>query len=149
MKKTTKKTLQARLQELEKRLKKYGLDDNKTTHDLPGEASKTVHPQQAAERLLILLAVAVTAYNFEEGEKVMDWLKGSNSGKQSLVKKKNFLEILIRQTMRNKIFHGDSKQHTCWHGPLKSCLLHLIPEVNALNNRSVNFLSMFLQLEVR
>jgi Domain of unknown function (DUF4272) len=89
MKKKPKESLASRLTNLENRLEEYGIDMDAelTLHD---ETFNAVHPQEAAERLLILLAVAVTAYNFEDSEKVMDWLKREQLWKAVSPKEKEF-----------------------------------------------------------
>ena len=68
--------MQLRKEQFVERLGKYELDN--TITDLESFDPTTynyIDPAEAAERLLVLLAVSFTAYNFDESEKVMDWLK--------------------------------------------------------------------------
>jgi hypothetical protein len=79
MKKPSKKSLLLRKEKLETRLANYGLDNAITDIGVLDETQYNfVDPTQAAERLLILLAVSYAAYNFSESEKVMNWLKKEN-----------------------------------------------------------------------
>src|SRR4028119_124125 len=92
MSKPSKKSLHLRQERLENRLASYGLDDALSDIRLFDETQYTfVHPNQAAERLLILLGVAYAAYNFGESEKVMNWLKNENIWQAVSEKEKSFL----------------------------------------------------------
>src|SRR3990170_877997 len=92
---------------LEARLKMAGLDNTITNIDLLDPARYIfVQPNQAAERCLILLAVAFTAYNFEQSEKVMDWLKKEELWKSVSVKEKEFF--------RHPDPDEDEKQNLSW-----------------------------------
>lgn len=91
MKKPSIKSLQLRKEKLDAKLRKFGLDNTITDITLFDETQYNyVHPREAAERLLILLAVAFTAYNFDESEKVMDWLKKEQHWKSVSPKEKEF-----------------------------------------------------------
>ena len=107
MKKPTVKSLQVRKEKLEARLKNYGLDNTITDSILFDETKfEYVHPQEAAERLLILLAVASTAYNFDQCEKVMDWLKKEQLWKAVSANEKEFF--------RNPDPSDEEKQKLSW-----------------------------------
>jgi hypothetical protein len=91
MKKPSLKSLQLRKERHENRLASYGLDYAVSDIGLFDETQYTfVHPNQAAERLLILLGVAYAAYNFDESEKVMNWLKNENIWQAVSEKEKDF-----------------------------------------------------------
>ena len=76
MKKPSIKSLRIRKDKFEERLNKYELDNTITNLDFFDHTQYSyVDPTETAERLLILLAVSFTAYNFSQSEKVMDWLK--------------------------------------------------------------------------
>lgn len=49
-----------------------------------------IKPHEAAKRLLILLSVSFTAYNFDESEKVMNWLKKEELWKSVSDEEKGF-----------------------------------------------------------
>ena len=107
MKKPTVKSLQLRKEKLETRLRRFGLDNTIKEPVFFDETKYSyVHPRQAAERLLILLAVSLTAYNFDESEKVMDWLKREELWKSVSAKEKEFL--------RNPDPEDDEKQNLSW-----------------------------------
>lgn len=91
MKKPSKKSLQLRKEKLETKLREFGLDKTISDTSFFDETQYTwVDPGQAAERLLILLAVSFTAYNFNEAEKVMDWLKKEQLWASVSAKEKEF-----------------------------------------------------------
>ena len=76
MKKPSLKSLQGRKDQLAQKLGRYELDNTVPDIDLfDYTLYNYVDPDEAAKRLLILLAVSFTAYNFNESEKVMNWLK--------------------------------------------------------------------------
>lgn len=76
MKKPSLKSLQQRKDRFIKRLGTYELDNTITDLDsFDPTKYNYIDPGEAAERLLVLLAVSFTAYNFDESEKVMNWLK--------------------------------------------------------------------------
>lgn len=76
MKKGKQNLLEQRKSRLQERLEKYNLDaDDLDDARFDPSEYDFVDPVEIANRILILLAVAVTAYNFDESEKVMDWLK--------------------------------------------------------------------------
>lgn len=102
-----KKSLQSRNKKLAARLKQNGIDETiQNIHVLDETQYDFVLPFEAAERLLILLAIAYTAYNFEESEKVMDWLKNENLWKSVSEKEKEFL--------RNPDPEQEEKQQLSW-----------------------------------
>ena len=76
MKKASLKSLQFRKNQLVERLRIYELDNTITALESfdPGNYN-FIDPTEAGERLLILLAISFAAYNFDETEKVMNWLK--------------------------------------------------------------------------
>ena len=91
MKKPSLKSLQVRKNKLVERLRQYELDN--TVSDLQSFDHTSCNyrdPAEAAERLLILLAVSFTAYNFGESEKVMNWLKKEDLWKSVSDKEKEF-----------------------------------------------------------
>lgn len=76
MKKASLKSLQLRKNQLVERLRIYELDNTITELDSFDPANyNLINPTEAGERLLILLAISFAAYNFDESEKVMNWLK--------------------------------------------------------------------------
>jgi hypothetical protein len=91
MKKPSLTSLQLRKEQFEERLKEYELDNpisdiasfDQTQHSY-------IDHTEAAQRLLVLLAVAFTAYNFNQSEKVMDWLKKEQLWKSVSDKEKEF-----------------------------------------------------------
>lgn len=92
---------------LEARLRMAGLDNTISNVDLlDADRYIFVQPNEAAERCLILLAVAFTAYNFEQSEKVMDWLKKEELWKSVSVKEKEFF--------RHPDPDEDEKQNLSW-----------------------------------
>ena len=91
MKKPSLKSLQARKDQFAEKLGRYELDN--TVSDLELFDYTLYHyidPSEVAERLLILLAVSFTAYNFNESEKVMNWLKKENLWKSVSDREKEF-----------------------------------------------------------
>ena len=103
-----KKKLQQRKEKIEARLIQHGIDDFKITDvsDLEESHYDFSTPHEAAQRLLILLALAFTAYNFDESEKVMDWLKKENLWKAVSEKEKEFF--------RNPEPGEDEKRDLSW-----------------------------------
>ncbi|MBC7830112.1 MAG: DUF4272 domain-containing protein [Chitinophagaceae bacterium] len=107
MKKPSAKSLQLRKEKLETRLREFGLDStiresiafDETQYSYPA-------PHLSAERLLILLAVSFTAYNFDESEKVMDWLKKEQLWKSVSAHEKEFF--------RDPDPGEDEKQRLSW-----------------------------------
>lgn len=91
MKKPSVKSLETRKRKLEERLTKYELD-NTITDIVFFDPTRYnyVDPIEAGERVLILLAIAFTAYNFNQSEKVMDWLKKEQLWKSVSDKEKEF-----------------------------------------------------------
>jgi len=106
MKKPSKKSLALRKEKLESRLRAYGLDNDIPPINVTNEYNAFVHPQEAAERMLILLAVALSAYNFEEAERIMDWLKKEDLWKSVSDKEKEFF--------RNPDPGDEEKQNLSW-----------------------------------
>ena len=107
MKKPSLKSLQLRKDRFVERLGKYELDN--TITDLESFDPTTynyIDPAEAAERLLILLAVSFTAYNFDESEKVMNWLK-----KEDLWKSVSEVE---KQFFRDPDPFDEEKQKLSW-----------------------------------
>jgi len=91
MKKPSTKSLEIRKAKLEERLKKYELDNIITDIASFDETQYNyVDPIEAGERVFILLAIAFTAYNFDQTEKVMDWLKKEELWKSVSEKEKEF-----------------------------------------------------------
>ena len=91
MKKPSSKSLQVRKDKLDERLGQYELDA--TVSDLESFDHTSYNyrdPAEVAERLFILLAVSFTAYNFNESEKVMNWLKKEDLWKSVSDKEKEF-----------------------------------------------------------
>ena len=79
MKKPSASILQKRKDKLKVRVEQYGLENIEFGPVLLDETQyQHVEAIQTAERLLILLSIAYTAYNFDESEKVMDWLKNED-----------------------------------------------------------------------
>ena len=86
------KLLLNRKENIEARLKLHGIDDFliiDLSH-LNTNAYDFATPEEAAQRLFILLAISFTAYNFDESEKIMDWLKKENLWKAVSEKEKEF-----------------------------------------------------------
>ena len=81
-----------RKEKIEARLIQHGIDDYLIIDlsRLDKKVYKFASPEEAAQRLLILLAISFTAYNFDESEKVMDWLKTENLWKAVSEKEKEF-----------------------------------------------------------
>jgi Domain of unknown function (DUF4272) len=76
MKQPSSKSMQTRKEKLAERLQRYELDNTISDPDsFDHTRYNYIDPTKAAERLLILLAVSFTAYDFAESEKVMNWLK--------------------------------------------------------------------------
>ena len=91
MKKPSSKSLQARKDKLGERLRRYELDNILSDPELFDHTKYNyIDPTKAAERLLILLAVSFTAYNFGESEKVMNWLKTEELWQSVSDKEKEF-----------------------------------------------------------
>lgn len=91
MRKPSAKSLELRKSKFEKRLRTYVLDNTIIDAGSFDETKYSfVTPAVAGERLLILLAVAFTAYNFDQSEKVMDWLKKEQLWKSVTEKEKEF-----------------------------------------------------------
>ena len=85
-------TLAKRKQQLEERLKSHHIEEKFfPSDDSYGEKNyDTVPPEAAAHRLLTLLAVSFAAYNFDDAEKTMDWLKTIGVWKSVSEKEKAF-----------------------------------------------------------
>jgi hypothetical protein len=123
MKKPSKKTLQLRQERLEMRLMLYGLENNMENPGLFDETQYNfVHPVQVAERMLILLAVSYTAYDFNTSEKVMDWLKQENIWKAASEKEKEFF--------RNPDPDEEEKQKLSWRFEGAYTLAWVLGKVN-------------------
>ena len=85
-------TLAKRKQDLEDRLKSHFIEE-KFFPSPDSYAEKNYEPvsaEAAAARMLILLAVAFAAYNFDDAEKAMDWLKTNAVWKAASEKEKEF-----------------------------------------------------------
>ena len=107
MKKSSSTALQKRKDKLKVRVEQYGLENIEYAVTLFDETQyQFVEPSQAAERLLILLAIAFTAYNFDESEKVMDWLKKEELWKSVSPNEKEFF--------RNPDPGDEEKQNLSW-----------------------------------
>ncbi|HET9277516.1 MAG TPA: DUF4272 domain-containing protein, partial [Flavitalea sp.] len=107
MKKPSLKSLQGRKDELAKKLGRYELDNTVSDIQLfDYTLYNYVEPSEAAKRLLILLAVSFTAYNFNESEKVMDWLK-----KEELWKSVSDME---KRFFRDPDPYDEDKQNLSW-----------------------------------
>ena len=66
----------ARKVELKKRLERYFLaTDEVDNANFKYAGYNSVSAQDVGSRILILLGVSIASYNFEESERVMDWLK--------------------------------------------------------------------------
>ena len=85
-------TLAKRKQQLEERLKSHHIEEKFfPSDDSYGEKNyDPVSPRAAGERLVTLLAVSFTAYNFDDAEKTMDWLKTNEVWKSVSEKEKAF-----------------------------------------------------------
>jgi len=104
---TIKNSLVARKKKIFERLKYYGIDEPiLNTEILNHSQYNHIEPDKAAERLLILLGIATSAYNFDESEKVMDWLKKENLWKSVSDKEKEFF--------RNPHPEDEQKQTLSW-----------------------------------
>ena len=84
-------SLQKRIALLEERLNHYGIDK----HDLsfinnPNLALQQVTSCQAAQRMMALLGVSLTAYNFDESDRVMEWLKKEELWRETSTVEKEF-----------------------------------------------------------
>lgn len=91
MKKPSKKSLELRKENFENKLAQYGLDSTIKDMVVFDETQYNYRqPLDVAERLLVLLAISYTAYSFDEGEKVMDWLKKEDLWKSVSEKEKEF-----------------------------------------------------------
>ncbi len=77
---------------MEERLKAHHIEEKFfPSDDSYGEKNyDAVTPTAAGERLLTLLAVSFAAYNFDDAEKTMDWLKTSEVWKSVSEKEKAF-----------------------------------------------------------
>ncbi|MGZ5135556.1 MAG: DUF4272 domain-containing protein [Flavitalea sp.] len=107
MKQPSATLLQKREDKLKLRVEQYGLEDIEYENKLFDETQyQFVEPIEAAERLLILLAVSFTAYNFDESEKVMDWLKKEELWKSVSPQEKEFF--------RNPDPGNEEKQNLSW-----------------------------------
>lgn len=107
MKKPSATLLQKRKDKLKLRVEQYGLENIEYETILFDETQyQFVEPIEAAERLLILLAVSFTAYNFDESEKVMDWLKKEELWKSVSPHEKEFF--------RNPDPGDEEKQNLSW-----------------------------------
>jgi hypothetical protein len=66
---------QARLNRLHKRMQAYGIEDA-PLDPLPGSIQMlAISPEESAARLLALLSLSLAASNFEEADKISNWLK--------------------------------------------------------------------------
>jgi hypothetical protein len=102
-----KSSLQARNKKIASRLNEYGIDEAvQNIHVLDETQFHYVPLDKVAERLLILLGIAYTAYNFMETERVMDWLKKERLWKSVSEKEKEFL--------RTPDPDEEWKQHLSW-----------------------------------
>ncbi len=107
MKKPSTKSLEIRKARLEERLKDYQLDSNITNAvALDQTQYNYLDPIEVGERVFILLAVAFAAYNFDQSEKVMDWLKKEELWKSVSEKEKEFF--------RNPDPSDEEKQMLSW-----------------------------------
>ena len=107
MKKPSLKSLQGRKDQLTQKLGRYELDNTVSDIQLfDYTLYNYVEPSEAAKRLLILLAVSFTAYNFNESEKVMDWLK-----KEELWKSVSDME---KRFFRDPDPYDEDKQNLSW-----------------------------------
>ncbi|MEP7258211.1 MAG: DUF4272 domain-containing protein [Flavitalea sp.] len=84
-------SLNKRIALLEARLNLYGIDK----HNLeflhsPDSEVLPVNASQAARRMMTLLGVSLTAYNFDESDKVMEWLKKEELWKEASTAEKEF-----------------------------------------------------------
>jgi hypothetical protein len=85
-------TLAKRKQQLEERLTSHHIEEKFFPSD-DAYSEKNYDPvtvKAAGERLLTLLAVAFAAYNFDDAEKAMDWLKTNEIWKSVSEKEKAF-----------------------------------------------------------
>ena len=85
-------TLANRKQQLEERLRAHHIEEKFfPSEDSYGEKNyDPVLPKEAGDRLLTLLAVSFAAYNFDDAEKTMDWLKTGEVWKSVSEKEKAF-----------------------------------------------------------
>lgn len=107
MKKPSSKSVQIRKDKLAERLRRYELDNLVSdTESFDHTRYNYIDPTKAAERVLILLAVSFTAYNFAESEKVMNWLKTEELWQSVSDKEKEFF--------RDPDPSGEEKQVLSW-----------------------------------
>ena len=73
------------------RVEEFGLENIEFAPILFDETHyQFIEPSETAERLLVLLSISYTAYNFDETEKVMDWLKKEDLWKSVSPSEKEF-----------------------------------------------------------
>ena len=126
MKQTSLKSLTIRNKKLEERLYRYELDNTiKNVHVFDQAQYTLTDPIEVADRLLILLSVAFTAYNFDQSEKVMDWLKNEELWASVSEKEKEFF--------RNPDPEDEEKQGLSWRFESAFILAWSLDKVQAPN----------------
>ena len=91
MKKSSRSALEERKSNLEKRLHLFELEN--TIADLSAFETAQynfVDAIEAGERMFILLATAFAAYNFDQAERIMDWLKKEDLWSSTSQREKQF-----------------------------------------------------------